>query len=216
VDQPPVARGAARVFPYAHAPRLPEGTGLAPDDILRASTGDAELEVGPGRGGFILERAQNFPDVRIVGLEIRRKWATLVDERLNNLGLGARARVFAEDARLALPRLLPESYRRVFIHFPDPWWKRRHAKRRLASGGLITEVYRVLGRGGELFIQTDVDESAQAYADAIRSYTDLVPHGDVAGSAELVENPYGARSHRERRALADGLPITRLRFARPT
>jgi tRNA (guanine-N7-)-methyltransferase len=199
--------------PYADAPRLPDGEHLRPEQLVLAPQG-AELELGPGRGGFILERVARFPEVAMVGLEIRRKWATIVDARLQQLGLGARGRVFAEDARLALPRFAAGTYRRIFIHFPDPWWKRRHAKRRLATHALMSELARLLGPGGELFIQTDVEESALAYGDAIRSHTELEPHGDTPGSAQLVDNPYGAQSHRERRAIADGLPITRLRYRR--
>jgi tRNA (guanine-N7-)-methyltransferase len=199
---------------YEHAPRLPEGTELRPEQLVAAAPGMAELELGPGRGGFILERVERFPEVAMIGLEIRRKWASIVDARLGKLGLGARGRVFAEDARLALPRFAAGSYRRIFIHFPDPWWKRRHAKRRLATSDLMRDLVRLLGPGGELFIQTDVEEAAQAYGEALRSVSELEPYGDVAGSAELVDNPYGAQSHRERRAVADGLPITRLRYRR--
>jgi tRNA (guanine-N7-)-methyltransferase len=200
--------------PYEHAPRLPDGTELRPEALVAGPPGAVELELGPGRGGFILERVERFPDVAMIGLEIRRKWATIVDTRLNKLGLGARGRVFAEDARLALPRFAASSFRRIFIHFPDPWWKRRHAKRRLATSDLMRDLVRLLGPSGELFIQTDVEESAQAYGEALRTLSELEPYGDAVGSAELVDNPYGAQSHRERRAVADGLPITRLRFRR--
>jgi tRNA (guanine-N7-)-methyltransferase len=199
---------------YEHAPRLPEGDVLRPEQLVRAEPGAAELEVGPGRGGFILERVGRFPEVGMVGLEIRRKWATIVDDRLRKLGLGERGRVFAEDARLALPRFAAGSYRRIYIHFPDPWWKRRHAKRRLATDDLMRELVRLLGPAGELFIQTDVEESAQAYGEAVRSLPELEPYGDAPGDPLLADNPYGAQSHRERRAIADGLPITRLRYRR--
>ena len=55
---------------------------------------------------------------------------SIVDGRLAKHGVAKRARVFAEDAKVALPRLGPDaSVRRVFSHFPDPWWKKRHEKR---------------------------------------------------------------------------------------
>jgi tRNA (guanine-N7-)-methyltransferase len=111
--------------PYADAPRLPEGSDLGPALLVGADS-PIELEIGPGRGGFLFERLAADPGVRIVGLEIRRKWATLVDRRLAALGYGARARVFAEDAREALKRFAPSTVEVVFVHFPDPWWKKRH------------------------------------------------------------------------------------------
>jgi tRNA (guanine-N7-)-methyltransferase len=150
-----------------------------------------------------------------VGLELRRKWAAIVDERLARRGLSSRARVFAEDARFALARLAPAgTIRRVFIHFPDPWWKKRHQKRLVVGDTLLGHVARVLEPGGELFVQTDVEERANAYADMVQNDPRFVPHGDATGSALLADNPYRARSPRERRAIADGLPIVRLRYLR--
>ncbi|HWO14456.1 MAG TPA: hypothetical protein VNN80_33350, partial [Polyangiaceae bacterium] len=112
--------------PYADAPRLPAGERLTAAQILGGAAPERlELEIGPGRGGFIIERLAADPTAHIVGLEIRLKWASLVDERVRASGHGARGRVFAEDIRLALPRFGAGSLSRVFIHFPDPWWKKR-------------------------------------------------------------------------------------------
>jgi tRNA (guanine-N7-)-methyltransferase len=173
-----------------------------------------ELEIGPGRGHFILERAAQSEDIRIIGLEIRLKWASLVDERLRRLGFGSRARVFAEDIRFALPRIAAASLSRVFVHFPDPWWKKRHAKRRLANAPVIEQVARLLCPRGELFVQTDVWDAARAYQDAVEAHGGFVALGDVSGSPLCSDNPYGARSPRERRVMADGMPIIRLRYQR--
>ena len=138
VAESSTTEAALRRSPYAEAPRLPPRSGLGAVDILGqgAQQRELELEIGPGRGGFILERLAAAPDVCIVGLEIRLKWASLLDERVRGLGFGGRARVFAEDIRGALPRFAQGSLARVFIHFPDPWWKKRHAKRRLAVPGV--------------------------------------------------------------------------------
>jgi tRNA (guanine-N7-)-methyltransferase len=205
-----------RVSPYAQAPRLPAGEALGWAEIMGvgAKPLDFELEIGPGRGHFILERAAQTEGVCIIGLEIRLKWASLVDERLQRLGYAQRARVFAEDIRFALPRLAAGSLSRVFVHFPDPWWKKRHAKRRLASGSVIEQMARLLRPGGELFVQTDVWDAAIAYREAVDAHHGFAPAGDVEGSPLLAENPYGARSPRERRVMADGMPISRLRYRR--
>ncbi len=174
-----------------------------------------EVEIGPGRGGFMLERAVAEPRAGLVGLEIRRKWAAIVDARLAGLGHGARARVFAEDARPALARLRPDaSVRRFFLHFPDPWWKKRHAKRLVVGTTLLDEMARLLEPGGELFVQTDVEERAEQYEALVLADARFAPAGDAAGSARLADNPYGARSPREHRAIADGLPVHRMRFVR--
>ena len=201
--------------PYHDAPRLPEGDRL---EVATLAQGEwTEVELGPGRGWFLVERAEVEPRAALVGLEIRRKWAAIVDARLASRGLGARARVFAEDARFALPRFQPDgSVRRFFVHFPDPWWKKRHAKRILVQGGFLDEIARLLKPDGELFVQTDVDERASGYEDLASLDPRFIPAGDAPGSPRLAENPYGARSPRERRAITDGLPVNRLRWVRST
>ncbi len=202
-----------RPRPYSDAPRLPEGERLELRSIVRGDW--IEIELGPGRGGFIIERAAAEPNAALIGLEIRRKWASIVDGKLGKLGHATRARVFAEDARFALPRMGPDaSVRRFFSHFPDPWWKKRHQKRLMLAPVLIDEVARLLEPGGELFIQTDVEERAAQYEAQLLADARFAPAGDTAGSARLADNPYVARSNRERRAIADGLPVFRIRFRR--
>ncbi len=209
-----------RVSPYAAAPRLPNGEALGSSEIFGApaalpgALAPFELEIGPGRGHFILERAAQSEEIRIVGLEIKLKWASLVDDRLRRMGLGGRARVFAEDIRFALPRMAAGSVSRVFVHFPDPWWKKRHAKRRLANASVIEQVARLLCPRGELFVQTDVWDAARAYQEAVEAHGGFIALGDVSDSPLCSDNPYGARSPRERRVMADGMPIVRLRYQR--
>jgi tRNA (guanine-N7-)-methyltransferase len=196
--------------PYADAPRLPDVPELDPRVLVGAS-GPVELEIGPGRGGFIYERVAVDAAVRIIGLEIRRKWATLVDRRLAALGHGPRARVFAEDARDVLPRFVAGTISAVFVHFPDPWWKKRHQKRLVLAGRLLDELSRVVVPGGAILVQTDVEERADAYQALFDAHPAFEP---FPGGPRVAENPYGAKSPRERRAEADGLPIVRLHYRR--
>jgi tRNA (guanine-N7-)-methyltransferase len=195
--------------PYANAPRLPD-----PIDDLGALVGapgtPVELEIGPGRGGFALERLMACPDARLIGLEIKRKWATLVDERLKAGGFGSRGRVFCEDARQALRRMPTGSVSIAYFHFPDPWWKKRHQKRLVLTPPLVAELARVIVVGGELFVQTDVEERVRAYQATI----DADPHFLRMSVGSTLDNPYLAMSPRERRAIRDGLPIFRLKYAR--
>jgi tRNA (guanine-N7-)-methyltransferase len=199
--------------PYSDAPHLPEGDRV---DVRSLVRGDwVEIEIGPGRGWFLVERAQAVPTAGIVGLEIRRKWAAIVDARLAQRGLSSRARVFAEDARHALPRLGPNaSVRRVFMSFPDPWWKKRHQKRLVMRDAFLDDVARLLQPGGEFFVQTDVEERARAYEELVLGDPRFAANGDQPGSPRLVDQAYGARSPRERRAIADGLPVHRMRWTR--
>jgi tRNA (guanine-N7-)-methyltransferase len=203
------AQASERVEPdprryQALAPAPPNGPidlpSLWPHDLER------ELEIGFGRGRFLLERARVAPQSGILGIEIKRKWAYLVDQRAQSTGL-SNVRVFGADARDVLARLQPNgSLARVFMHFPDPWWKKRHEKRRLRGAATFDPAARLLRSGGELFIQTDVEDRAETFL------ADLREHGafDVPAAGYVVENPFGARSNREKRAIQDGLPIFRI------
>jgi tRNA (guanine-N7-)-methyltransferase len=200
--------------PYAHAPRFPEGERVRLDSVLPGE-GPFEIEIGPGRGGFLFERCAARSDVRIIGFEIRLKWSALVDEKLRKAGLGARARCLNADARSELQRVAPDAaVTTFFLHFPDPWWKKKHEKRLVMGTELLDSITRLLIDGGELFVQTDVEDRAGLYDAQISAHPDLEPAGDVAGSATIAENPYGARSPREHQAIADGLPVHRLRYRR--
>jgi tRNA (guanine-N7-)-methyltransferase len=210
---PDVASGR-KAGPYDDAPRLPEGDRVDLRALVKGV--EVELEIGPGpKAGFLCERAVSAPENGLVGLEIRKKWAAVGDARLAKLGHAARARVFCEDARQALPRLGPDGgVARVFLHFPDPWWKKRHTKRLVMGDVFLSEVARLLVAGGELYVQTDVEERAELYERVVTAHEAFTPAGDVAGSAHVVENPYGARSPREHRAIADGLPVHRMKWTR--
>jgi tRNA (guanine-N7-)-methyltransferase len=210
-----------RVDPYAHAPRLPLGEDLDPCALFDAhpagaegaplGPGPVELEIGPGRGWFTVERLAAEPSVRVLGLEIRRKWATIVDDRLRRRGLAHRGRVFAEDAKLALPRLRAQSVSVAYLHFPDPWWKKRHEKRLVLGEEVLAELARLLVPGGHFLVQTDVFERADAYQALVGGSAAFEA---VPGGPRVEDHPYGARSPRERKALEDGLPVVRLHYRR--
>jgi tRNA (guanine-N7-)-methyltransferase len=189
------------------APTFPEGEidvrALVPGD------GPIELEIGFGRGAFLLGRAVAAPGSRVIGVEIKSKWAYLVEQRRIGLSLG-NARAFGADIREVLPLFRPDaSLTRVFVHFPDPWWKKRHAKRRVLEDTLLDELARLLAPGaGELFVQTDVEDRASELVALLRGHSAYRLCGDASGL--VAENPFGARSNREARAAADGLPVYRV------
>jgi tRNA (guanine-N7-)-methyltransferase len=123
--------------------------------------------------------------------------------------------VFAEDIREVLPLLQPAGVlSRVYLHFPDPWWKKRHEKRLVMSERVLVELERLMRVGAEFFVQTDVVDRFEQYRALLNARPSFMPAGDEAGSPALADNPYGARSPREKRAIRDGLPVHRLRFMR--
>lgn len=203
--------------PYAAAPVLPESDAIDPRQVLGSEGRPVEIEIGSGRGQFIVERVEANAEVFMLGLEVRRKWAFIVDARLREKGLGARGRVFSDDARSVLRKMTAGSVARVFVHFPDPWWKKRHQKRRVVTPELFHDVARVLVPDGQFFLQTDVLHRAEEFEQMALTEPRLVPLGETVGdtrSARVRENPYGAMSLRERHATRDGLPIARILYGR--
>lgn len=169
--------------------------------------GPIEIEIGFGRGRFLIERARASPGSRIVGIEIKAKLAHQVEQRRAREGL-TNAIALWGDAREALARAGPDGcVSRAFVHFPDPWWKKRHAKRTVVEAGFLDQIARLLADGGELFVQTDVEDRAAQMRARIAAQ----------GCFEILDrqgNPYGARSNREARAEDDGLPVHRIHARR--
>jgi tRNA (guanine-N7-)-methyltransferase len=119
-----------------------------------------ELEVGFGKGLFLLTAAQVHPEINFVGVEMVRKYQLFTATRLAKRGL-RNVRVACADVRQFSPRCVAAaSLQAVHVYFPDPWWKKRHHKRRVFTAEFVTECVRVLRPGGQLHAATDVDEYA--------------------------------------------------------
>jgi tRNA (guanine-N7-)-methyltransferase len=117
-----------------------------------------EVEVGCGKGLFLISAAGNFPKRNFFGIEIAGKFARFTAARLAQNSL-TNARVAHADARRVLTEwIAASSVAAVHVYFPDPWWKRRHKKRRIFTDSFLTQVIRVLVSGGELRIATDVPD----------------------------------------------------------
>jgi tRNA (guanine-N7-)-methyltransferase len=117
-----------------------------------------EIEVGCGKGLFLLTASQARPVVNFLGVEIVRKYQLFTATRLAKRGLH-NGRVAHADARLFLRDCVAAgSVQAVHVYFPDPWWKKRHLKRRLFTSEFAAECARVLKPGGHLYVVTDVEE----------------------------------------------------------
>lgn len=113
------------------------------------------LEIGPGRGDFLFQLAAENPGKTISAIEFKRKRFEKLARRIESKGV-PNIHLYLGDARWVLPREFPdESLERIFILFPDPWPKRRHAKHRLFQESFVREIHRVLKPQGEVFISHD-------------------------------------------------------------
>ena len=170
-----------------------------------------ELEIGCAEADFLFERAQRHPDGWYLGLEVRHGMVELVNRQAAATGAPVQA-VFC-NANLHLRRLLPPGrVARVFLNFPDPWFKMRHRKRRLIDESLARDIHRACERGAEVFVQTDVWSIAIDAMGVFDRLEELYDNAAGGWSFWKDGNPFGARSGRERMCERDGKPIWRLLY----
>jgi tRNA (guanine-N7-)-methyltransferase len=117
-----------------------------------------ELEVGFGKGLFLLTASQRLPETNFVGIEIERKYVLFTASRVAKRGL-ANVRLACGDARAFLRDRVPAaSLAAVHVYFPDPWWKTRHRQRRVFTEEFARRCEQILRPGGRLQVVTDVQD----------------------------------------------------------
>lgn len=112
------------------------------------------VEVGCGKGKFTAETAAQNPDVLLIAVERCREAMVVAMEKARDLGL---TNVFYIDMDVAGIEdiLAPGEIDRLFINFPDPWPRKKNAKRRLTHRAFLDKYCRVIREGGELHFKTD-------------------------------------------------------------
>jgi tRNA (guanine-N7-)-methyltransferase len=147
-----------------------------------------DVEIGSGKGRFLLELAAMRPERDILAVERAGKYHRLCCERAAKRGI-ANVRLLRTSAEDLLFRLLPpESVENFYILFPDPWPKKRHHKRRLIKADVVAALHRALVPGGRLLVKTDHPGYAEVISEVLAG---------AAGFAALDPS-----------AAFDGLPLT--------
>ncbi len=119
------------------------------------SPGELELEIGCGKGGFLLRRAQSHPERNLLGIEWANKFHRFAADRMARWGV-ANVRVMRTDAGHFVQHHLPPACLTVLhTYHPDPWPKKRHHKRRLIQPALVEAAVRAMAPGARWAIQTD-------------------------------------------------------------
>ena len=128
------------------------------------------MEIGFGGGEFLAKQLAHHPKVGFIGCEpfINGVASFLYSIEKNP---PSNVKVWADDARMLLQKLIPCSLGKVYILFPDPWPKRRHHKRRLVSRYMLDLLANKLRPGGELVLATDHDD----YAHWMREHLEAHP-----------------------------------------
>ena len=177
---------------------------------LFAREAPLEVEVGSGKGLFLTTASQSSPERNFLGIEVSRKYARYAAGRLAKLGV-SNALVIGGDALALFHRWFPDNgLAAVHVYFPDPWWKKRHKKRRVLSEPFLKDVERTLEPGGRLHFWTDVEEYFQSTLALIAATVKL------AGPLPVPEKPAAHhldyRTHFERRTRLSEQPVYRAEF----
>ncbi|RKX29710.1 MAG: tRNA (guanosine(46)-N7)-methyltransferase TrmB [Candidatus Zixiibacteriota bacterium] len=119
------------------------------------------LEIGPGRGDLLLDLAEAMPATRFVAIEIGKKRYFKLIPRIEKRALN-NIQLICGDARIVLTNHFSQgAFSKIYVLFPDPWPKSRHALNRLLNAEFIELLSRFLTIGGDLYMATDVDWYAE-------------------------------------------------------
>ncbi|PLZ95378.1 tRNA (guanosine(46)-N7)-methyltransferase TrmB [Fischerella thermalis CCMEE 5268] len=172
------------------------------------------LDIGCARGRFLLQMAQIEANWNFLGLEIRQPLVDEANRLRDELELQNLHYLFCNvnnSLRSLLSTFPPGTLQRVSIQFPDPWFKNRHAKRRIVQPELVAELSDYLIPGGIVFLQSDVEFVAIEMCDRFAVH----PSFQRQGSGEwLAENPLPVSTEREIATQKKGEPVYRAVFTK--
>mgnify|MGYP001258439210 FL=1 len=174
------------------------------------------LDIGSAKGEFLIELATKYPDWNFVGLEIREPLVSLCEKKRRKLELTNLKFLFC-NVNVSLDEWLSDldfgQLKRVSIQFPDPWFKRKHFKRRVLKTNILNSIAKAMSKDGEIFIQSDIFK-------LIESMTNMIDESRYfnrknVGDLRLIDkNPYNAKTDRELFSLKKNLPIYRAMYIR--
>jgi len=174
------------------------------------------LDIGCGKGYFLQNMAQQQSDWNFLGLEIREPLVEYANSRQGELGLTNLHYLFCNvntslrSLLTSLPSNPSKTLERVTIQFPDPWFKKRHQKRRIVQPELVEELATNLVNGGVVLVQSDIEAVAVEMRDRFSEHSAFALQNDEW----LATNPLPVMTEREQSTLSRGEPVYRALFRR--
>jgi len=164
-----------------------------------------ELEIGSGRGDFLISYAKLHCNVNLVGIERKLVIVRRAANKISRANIGNVRLLCGEVFYLLQHYFPPQSLHAIHCYFPDPWPKKRHAKRRLFQPGVLDVFARVLKPSAKVYIRTDV----ASYFDVIRQLFSEDPrYIPIDPDPAILQCLTGF----ERRFIQNGKPIYRLSY----
>lgn len=190
---------------------------MLPDDLADRGTVDfaaifgnsrpVEIEIGTGKGTFLMARAAARPEINFIGIEWARAYALYSADRFRRAGL-ANVKMLRTDAGVLVRKCIPTaSVWRMHIYFPDPWPKARHHRRRLIQDSFVNELRRVLLPGGQVLVVTD----HSGYFEQIRRVFNNAPRLAVVPFPQMADDDgQVVGTNFEKKYIAQGRPFYKL------
>jgi len=181
--------------------------------VLFGRPGPVEIEIGSGKALFLINAGGEMPDHNFLGIEISTKYARVSAHRVAKRDL-RNVRILQTDARYFLRAYVPDDcVRAVHVYFPDPWWKKRHRKRRVFNPEMVQECQRVLEPGGRVHVVTDVPDYYDEILSLFKLHARLVCVDLPDAPAPTHDMDY--LTNFERKFRQDGRPIYRVGYVKP-
>lgn len=197
---------------FSVAWRLPDAPDSPPLDFSAIFRNErpVEIEIGHGKGSFLVEAAALSPDANFLGLEWSNKAHLFTAERIAKRNY-PNVRLLRADAHEVFAKRIPEnSLFAVHIYFPDPYWKRRHLKRRLVTPEFAESIARALIPGGIVLSKSDVPER---FAVLTRTFSDCAHFRALSWETAAARYPRVV-SNFERKAILAGRHVECAAFQR--
>jgi tRNA (guanine-N7-)-methyltransferase len=180
---------------------------------LFGNANPVEIEVGTGKGLFLLHAATTRPDANFFGIEIVRKYQLYAATRYAIRSLPNVKTACADAREIFRDAVAPGSVRAVHVYFPDPWWKMRHRKRRVFTPEFAADAARALEVGGRLLIASDVEEYFGVMSMMLGAMAAFTVRLDEAEHA-APQTDAGYATNFERKARTSGTPVWRAVYER--
>ncbi len=214
IKRPPASLDLSKVL--RNVDELP---GKLSSASLFGNNAPLEIEIGSGKGLFMATASAANPEHNFLGIEIMAKYAAhsagrllrsrmeIPESNLNAIMVSGNAEPLFKD------RIEDGSIEAVHVYFPDPWWKKRHRKRRVVNANSIRNISSALRSGGRLHFWTDVldyfENTVEMIAELAPEFGVPIPEEEAAADHDL-----DYRTHFERRSRQHQIPVYRVRYER--